>query len=384
MDKQSLQTPTKKGELSKSKLRNDISFILHDSPSRNTRSRTKSLQFRNEEFDYEITDFEREQERALVLKKRKADFHYIDWLQDLPFLNRIVELISMVISFIYVLFWSAWQLLCMLPKVKISSRVSSQMKRATLMIFLMTAGLYLLRSKREVFEKRNVSLASTPNGTDAPSPQTGHVQRFEEMMMIVQNQITPLIQKLKSQQEILDELRTSLVTATDSRNSELDSLFNEKLNALKVEFESILMEMQERLQSSTTQNRDQIQSTVERASKDLINEEFLGILHSLLPNEKDLKGMDKNVILAKLRKHVGNHFSMESTGQASVYEKYGPDYSLFSAGANIDLSMTSESFSKRGNSLSQILKLPLGPAAVLDPDLTPGNCWAFKGLCLLN
>jgi SUN domain-containing protein 1/2 len=58
-----------------------------------------------------------------------------------------------------------------------------------------------------------------------------------------------------------------------------------------------------------------------------------------------------------------------------------PDYALASAGATIVESRTSPTYSKpTGFIYSYFTGNPYNsPSTILDPDLSPGNCWAFAG-----
>jgi hypothetical protein len=63
---------------------------------------------------------------------------------------------------------------------------------------------------------------------------------------------------------------------------------------------------------------------------------------------------------------------------------YGPDYSLGSAGAYINLARTSPSFYQR-HILDKLFNNPssAGPELVLTQSLDPGNCWGMKGVLKL-
>ncbi|KAI8899980.1 hypothetical protein BC833DRAFT_323967 [Globomyces pollinis-pini] len=62
------------------------------------------------------------------------------------------------------------------------------------------------------------------------------------------------------------------------------------------------------------------------------------------------------------------------------FHDLGPDYSLLSAGAAIDLSYTSESYYQIGSGVPADLLHRSRPESILDPNLVPGNCWAMKGI----
>lgn len=61
--------------------------------------------------------------------------------------------------------------------------------------------------------------------------------------------------------------------------------------------------------------------------------------------------------------------------------QYGPDYSLASTGAYIDMDHTSSSYYTQ-TIIGDLLNInsQTGPQQVLDPSTTPGNCWGMKGI----
>ena len=84
--------------------------------------------------------------------------------------------------------------------------------------------------------------------------------------------------------------------------------------------------------------------------------------------------------LQKIQESIINEVEQRQSSMLDIFSLYGPDYSLSSAGAYVDLEQTSSSFYPK-SFLEDVFQITSnsGPEQVLNPSLEPGNCWGLKG-----
>lgn len=84
--------------------------------------------------------------------------------------------------------------------------------------------------------------------------------------------------------------------------------------------------------------------------------------------------------LQKIQESIMNEVEQRKSSILDIFSLYGPDYSLSSAGAFVDLEQTSSSFYPK-SFLEDVFQITsnYGPEQVLHPSLEPGNCWGLKG-----
>jgi hypothetical protein len=113
-----------------------------------------------------------------------------------------------------------------------------------------------------------------------------------------------------------------------------------------------------------------------------MSEEF-DIVLSLVKSVQSEQDMAKAFFedsLRKMQESVINEIEQRWPVSLDIVSLFGPDYSLSSAGAFVDLKQTSSSFYPN-SLLHDVFQLPSnsGPEQVLDTSLEPGNCWGMKG-----
>lgn len=340
-------SPTRPGNTKKSSLSNEI--LLSDSPSKNTRSKTRTnIQFEYDDDEVPNADSEIDKEKGHI----EPELVIIDYISDLPFVTTIIDGATFVIATIYVSFWGIFNVLKSL--VIESKKVS--LKRVFIILFLGISGLYIVLFKHRT---DNISNGLTDgNYTDIMTDSLREDvllleddldTRVEEMFLLFQNKLKPINEKIKSNSDQIKELFQSDQLKFNSITEE----FNERIKFLSNEMaklHSSLENQNQELRESISQFDTNYKSKTKEITPELLQ-----------------------AIEFKVDEMIRKELE-EFKFKKMVLKKYGPDYSLRSAGAIIIPSNTSPTYMKHSS-----VQQPSGYNHVLDSNLEPGNCWGMKG-----
>ena len=307
-------------------------------------------------------------ESELQMVKRRPDFHIVDWLNDIPYMYKLVEILSIIISVLAVIFWGAYKLASKIPVPKIQKKVLSRILRTTLLVFLVASGFYLLKMRGK--QETAVSQPLTPNSSQSSD--------FDSLWVLIQNQINPIVKKLSVYNQKLEELE---LLAKDSRSKSVSSDIISTIETLR-------FEMEQKIDSTIAEYKnsfskiEQVKETVLEESRDLAIEQIRSFAQNFLPNDQNVQLFTIEEINQRMQQIMSNVLGADDRGNAFLFHKYGPDYALYSAGSTIDNEKTTETFRGRNQEISKLLRLPTGPELILDQNLDPGHCWAMKGTLL--
>ena len=353
------ETPTR--PRTPSKLKNELLRPFEDSPSHNTRSRSRSVtsEFRD------VNDCTDQEDNPLQMVRRESDIKFLDWLNDIPYFNKLVSALSVILSIVVVIYWGIHKLISKAKVPKLQRNMISRISRTSLLVFLFASGFYLLRIR--VVDDANVS--------DQSLPPSSERKDFDSMWMLLQNQINPLVHRLSVHNERIQALEssTNLVNLSDS------------IIDIKETMEKFRSEVQLKIDSAVADYResmvklDVMKENIMHETKELVVDNFRIFARSFVPKEFESDLLSFEEIIDNMRYMMENRFKSDSTAESLIFNNYGPDYALYSAGATIDALETTETFKGRNREISKLLRLPTGPDLILEQNLEPGHCWPMKG-----
>jgi hypothetical protein len=337
-------SPTRHSTTKKSSLSNEIRPF--DSPSKNTRSKTRT----NFQFEYDEplnTD-------TLIYKEKEhiePELVIIDYISDLPLVTYIIDGATFLVATVYVTFWGVFNL----SKNLVGESKKVSLKRVLIVLFLALSGLYILLNKHRT-ENISNGLADgnyTDIMTDTLREEVLSLEddldtRLEEMFILFQNKLKPINDKIKSNSDQFKQL-------DQHKFNSLKEEFDEKIKVLNNEIVNLHSTLETQKQELEQSIDHKIKTYYKSKSQD-ITPEFLQII-----DFKVDEMVQKELLEFKFKK--------------MILKKYGPDYSLRSAGAVILPFNTSPTYVKSSSSVQQ----PSGYNHVLDSNLEPGNCWGMKG-----
>ena len=338
-----------------SKLRHELLSPFQDSPSKNTRSRARTV---TAESDVEKDD----DENSLQVVKRRPDFVIKDWLNDIPYMYKLVEILSVIISIFAVIFWGVYKLVSNIPVPTIPKNKLSKILRTGLLVFLLGSSFYLLKTNRVPVSVEQVTTDSQP------------VNDFDSLWVLVQNQINPLVKKLSTYSSKLEKLEQLTKQGSLSDSGDIAKQFYVFRNEMEQKIQATIIGFE-----STVSKVEKVKQTAIEETRELAINEIRKFAKNFLPIDLNVDNLDIEEINENLKQIMSNLVNSDDRGAALMFHKYGPDYALYSAGSTIDTKLTTETFKGRNQEISKLLRLPTGPESILDQNLDPGHCWAMKG-----
>jgi predicted transcriptional regulator len=273
-------------------------------------------------------------------------------------------------------------------KIDLRRHLLVQIKHLFLLFGLFIMSLYILGSRSRytgtlAINLKNLTDAEIPVVTTIDKKYAELEEKMDTLFLLLQTQLNPLVDNLKIQKLELERLEEmisiqpksetspSLLQALVSLNEELDS----KIKRISIDLDTLANESANQI--------IQIGDTIEDKFNIFFDQAVKKVFEDLLLEDSVVFRTEKSRFVSGLEQKVLQQILLmqRKPDSISIYEKYGPDYSLWSAGATIMMTNTSPSYLPEKDQIIKGLNNLGGPQEVLIPAMEPGRCWGMKGNC---